>query len=107
MREPAATYDGIDYCEECMLLNPIPSEIRGLAFLLATIPFDVGDKVECRTAGSLYDGIGTVEEVDVNFKMGGTPVYPAFKVHLEEKSEDSLPDELWYTECCLKKAAAQ
>jgi hypothetical protein len=105
MREPAATYDNeLHYCKDCLDNAPLPAEVYAISFLLATIPFNVGDKVECRTAGQLYDGIGTVKEIDTNFKMGGTPVYPAFKVELEEKAEDFLPDELWYTECCLKKA---
>ena len=69
---------------------------------MATVPFHVGDKVECRTAAALYDGIGTVEEIDIDFKMGGTPVFPAFRVRLEEKSQEDLPDELWYVENCLK-----
>lgn len=107
MREPAATFDDLDYCEECLASNPQSPqpELLGLAYLLATIPFDVGDKVECRTAGELYDGIGTVKEIDIDFKMGGTPVYPAFRVDLEEKSQESLPDTLWYTEMCLKKVS--
>ena len=101
MREPADTYDELFYCQDCIDAVPEKPELFGLAYLLATIPFSVGDRVECRTAGELYDGIGVVEEIDLNFKMGGTPVFPAFKVKLEEKSEDSLPDELWYTESCL------
>ena len=105
MRNSAGTYDDLDYCQECIGMVPIQSEVFGLAYLLATIPFHVGDKVECRTAGELYDGIGIVQEIDTNFKMGGTPVFPAFRVKFNEKSEVTLPDELWYTECCLKKTA--
>lgn len=105
MREPAATFDELDYCEECLenILPPEQPELLGLAYLLATIPFQVGDKVECRTAGELYDGVGTVKEIDTEFKMGGTPVFPAFRVLLEEKIDKNLPDELWYTENGLKK----
>ena len=107
LREPAATYDGLDYCKDCIDNTPVEQpSFSAMAFLLTTVPFSVGDKVECRTAGQLYDGIGIVKEIDTEFKMGGTPVYPAFKVELEEKAEDFLPDELWYTECCLKKAAS-
>ena len=106
MREPAATYDGLDYCKDCAEeANPYQPELFGLAYLLATIPFDVGDKVECRTAGTLYDGVGTVEEIDIDFKMGGTPVFPAFRVKLEDKSQDDIPDELWYCEGGLTKVA--
>lgn len=104
MREPAVTQDEMDYCQECVDIGPISSQVADMLFLLSTIPFNIGDKVECRTVGKLYDGIGTVKEIDTSFKMGGTPVYPAFRVELEEKAEDFLPDELWYTEYCLKKA---
>ena len=103
MREPAATFDDLDYCEECLPTVPPQPEVVGLAYLLATIPFQIGDRVECRTAGELYDGVGIVKEIDIDFKMGGTLVYPAFRVELEEKSDESLPDTLWYVECCLKK----
>jgi hypothetical protein len=107
LTDSAITHEGFHYCKECMDSMPVEQpELYGLAFLLATIPFHVGDKVECRTAGQLYDGVGTVAEVDTELKMGGTPVYPAFRVHLEQKAEDFLPDELWYTECCLKRAAS-
>jgi hypothetical protein len=105
MREPAATYDELHYCQDCLGSVPDAPELYGLAFLLATIPFHVGDKVECRTAGELYDGIGTVQEIDTEFKMGGTPVFPAFRVLLEEKAEPFLPDNLWYTENGLKKVS--
>lgn len=102
MREPAATQDGLDYCQECVDSFPQEKpEVEGLLYLLASIPFQVGDKVECRTAGTLYDGIGTVEEIDIDFKMGGTPVFPAFRVKLEDKAQEDLPDDLWYTEACL------
>lgn len=103
MREPAATYDDMNYCVECLRDVSPPPEIAGLAYLLATIPFQVGERVECRTAGKLYDGIGTVKEIDISWKMGGTPVFPAFRVDLEKKSDDSLPDSLWYTEACLQR----
>lgn len=102
MREPAATYDDLDYCQECSEFAPDVPELIGVAYLLATIPFSVGDKVECRTAAKLYDGIGIVKEIDIDFKMGGTPVFPAFKVEFTEKDNEEIPDELWYLEGCLK-----
>ena len=49
--------------------------------------------------------MGTVEEIDIDFKMGGTPVFPAFRVKLEDKSQDDIPDELWYCEGGLTKVA--
>ena len=71
-------------------------------FLALTIPFQVGDRVECRTAGRLYDGIGTVQEASTDPANYGTPVYPSFRVAITDKAYPTAPDEIWYTEACLK-----
>jgi hypothetical protein len=92
-----------DYCVKCAADLPVPSEVYGLIYLSETVPFKVGDKVECRTAGELYDGVGKVVEVSTSSVNGGSLVYPAFKVALEEKAENFLPDDLWYTEICLRR----
>jgi len=68
-----------------------------------TIPFSVGDFVECKTGGVLYDGDGVVEEVSFDLRNGGTPVNPAFRVKFTEKAYSQVPDELWFTEVCLKR----
>jgi len=91
----------IGYCETCAEILPPSIEEQSIAFLLLTIPFTVGEQVECRTAGQLYDGIGIVEEISFDLKNGGTPVYPAFRVRFEDKAYPEVPDELWYTEICL------
>jgi hypothetical protein len=93
-----------DYCTKCAADLPIPSEVYGLVYLARTVPFQVGDKVECRTAGELYDGDGEVVEVSMDEeKGGGSLIYPAFRVRLDQKAENFLPDELYYTECCLRR----
>ena len=100
--------DGRGYCTTCYDARPtMPSEMRGLIYLLQTIPFHIGDRVECRTAGYLYDGIGKVTEISFDPKDGGTYVYPAFKIHLEKKAEESLPDDLWYVENCLSRVGVE
>lgn len=68
-----------------------------------TIPFRVGDRVECRIGGIVYDGIGVIEEISTDLKDGGTWVHPAFLVRFEEKAYDSVPDTQFYTEVCLTK----
>ena len=96
------------YCQEC--LNQLPLSSDEWAFILLTAPwspvgppFKAGDVVECRTAGLIYDGVGTVEEMDMTLAHGGTPVYPTWRVVLSTKAHDKAPDEAWYTEVCLTR----
>jgi hypothetical protein len=102
---------GRAFCEECLAQLPWTSEQRALMFLMLTIPFRPGDRVECRTAGGtpveLYDGIGTVQEISTSLEHGGTMVFPTFRVTLDEKAYPSCPDEVWYTECCLTKVGVK
>ncbi len=92
---------GREYCKTCLLdLDPGPN--RMLEYLLGTIPFKVGDRVECRTAGVLYDGIGTIDEVSTELKNFGTPVYPSFHVVIDQKAYPEAPDAVWYMETQLK-----
>lgn len=93
---------GIGYCESCVEFRPLAPEEQGLLFLLSSIPFEVGDVVECRTGSILYDGVGVVEEVSFDLVNGGTPSNPSFRVRFTEKSDSKVPDEFWYTEVCLK-----
>lgn len=96
---------GREYCTECLneltaLSNPL------VDYLAVTVPFKVGDRVECRTAGALYDGIGVVDEVSTSLANYGTPVYPAFHVKIEEKAYPEAPDGLWYMEGQLHRVGA-
>lgn len=109
-REIAWHEDGTDrpYCKPC--LDQLPLSGDEWAFILLTAPwspfgppFKVGDVVECRTAGQIYDGVGVVEEVDMSFAHGGTPVYPTWRVALSTKAHDLAPEEAWYTENCLTR----
>src|ERR1700757_3203506 len=98
--------NNLGYCEKCLSDRPIPPEFFGLVQLLATVPFHKGDRVECRTEGHIYDGVGVVQEVSFLPKDGGSPVFPAFRVQLEERSQDlpeDCPSELWYLEDCLRR----
>ena len=110
--KPVFYTDSVDraYCEQCygQLRSPLADQL--IQYLMVTIPFKVGDRVECRTAGRLYDGIGTVQEVSFDPENYGTPVYPSFRVAITDKAYPTAPDEIWYTEPCLKlveKAEAQ
>lgn len=94
-----------DYCEECYQLFSAAQAANLFwmySYLMATIPFKVGDRVEARTAGVLYDGIGTIDEVSFDPAKYGTPVYPSFHVVIAEKAYPTAPDALYYTETCLK-----
>lgn len=103
----AVYVDPIDrcYCADCVVnvAVPIGSAVRAMQFLALTIPFQVGDRVEARTAGEFLDGVGTVVEIDMDLTHGGTPVYPMFRVVIDEKADEHSPDEGWYTECCLTR----
>jgi len=100
------------YCLDCARSLPVGGYIAALEFLDATVPFKVGDRVECRTAASfdederptsqVYDGIGRVIEVSTNLKDLATPVFPMFRVAIDEKAYPDAPDERWYSEMCLE-----
>lgn len=96
---------GLGYCAQCatVIPPPPPIEILGLQFLLDNPPFDPGDRVECRTGGEIYDGVGVVQEMSYDFEHGGTLIFPAFRVAIEEPANEHSPEEAWYTEVCLKK----
>jgi hypothetical protein len=89
---------GREYCAGCFATMPVATPERMVAYLMATIPFKVGDRVEARTAGVLYDGIGVIDEVSIDIEKFGTPVHPSFHVVFAEKAYDSLPDSVWYME---------
>lgn len=93
------------YCAGCVVNGDvnIGSTVRAMQFLSMTVPFRPGDRVEARTAGELYDGVGTVTDVYFDIKHGGTPVYPTFRVVIDEPADDDAPSEGIYTEMCLSK----
>jgi hypothetical protein len=74
-----------------------------MAFLLSTVPYKVGDKVSCTSAGEIYDGIGHVVEVSFDPKDLASPVVPMFRVEMDEKSYPEMPDEMWYPELLLTR----
>lgn len=100
---------GQSFCSKCSWGMPIsPAE---WALLLLTQPgsmvgppFLPGDPVECRLAGQVYEGNGVVQEISMSLdRGGGTPLYPMFRVALNEKVNDQVPDEAWYSEVSLTK----
>lgn len=95
---------GRDYCVVCLEDLIAPSPI--MFFMANTIPFQVGDRVECRTAGVLYDGVGVIDEVSTELEKFGTPLYPSFHVVIEDKAYPEAPDDLWYMERQLRKVDA-
>lgn len=113
VQDVAATHpaSGRPYCAACA--QDLPWSLDDLAMFLLTVsdspvgpPFRAGDVVECRAAGVLYEGVGVVQEMDMNLEHGGTPLYPMFRVTLTDKASDSAPDEAWYAEVSLTKVAA-
>lgn len=103
--QPIAYVDPVDrgYCVECVVTLPIGSVTRAMQFLSLTIPFKVGDMVEARTAGELFDGIGHVTEVYFDLAHGGTPIIPMFRVVIDEKADELAPDAGLYSEMCLTR----
>lgn len=103
LKEIAFTEDATrrSFCEECIALTPPSSDEMAVLYLLSTIPFRIGDRVEMRTAGQVYDGVGVITDFSMSLEQGATPVYPTFFVVLEEKAHDEAPDGAWCTECCL------
>ncbi|QDH91721.1 hypothetical protein SEA_PHRAPPUCCINO_45 [Mycobacterium phage Phrappuccino] len=93
------------HCSACVTgpTSQVGSVVRAMQFLSATVPFQVGDRVEARTGGELYDGVGTVTEVSFDLEHGGTPVYPTFHVVIDEPADEHAPADGWYTEVCLAK----
>ena len=93
---------GLHYCAECIGAAPLPTEAKAMEFLYATIPFKVGDRVECRSDEGL-DGVGVVEGIHFDSDHYGTPIWPTFSVALEEKSSDDVPDQALYLETYMSK----
>lgn len=94
---------GREYCVDCFADLPVPTVNRIVSYLMLTIPFRIGERVECRTAGVLYDGIGTIDDISVDPENFGTPVYPSFRVTITQKAYDDAPDSCWYCEAQLTR----
>lgn len=105
--EMPAAPAGPVHCVACAATLPPTAEQWMLAYLMLTIPFEVGDRVEARTAGELFDGVGTVTEVSMSLEHGGTPVYPTFRVVIDSPAYDQAPAEQFYTEMCLTKVSEE
>jgi hypothetical protein len=72
-----------------------------LEFLAATVPYEVGDRVSCKTAAQVYDGIGHVIKVSFDPLDLASPVHPMFLVAIDEPAYEEVPDQVWYSEICL------
>lgn len=95
---------GRQYCMDCFSeASPVVTPMRMLSYLLLTVPFRIGDRVECRTAGVLFDGVGVVDDVSFDLEHFATPVYPSFHVVITDKAYKEAPDDLWYCEKQLIK----
>jgi hypothetical protein len=75
----------------------------GLQYLMTTVPFKEGDRVQCRTGGVIFDGVGTVQEVSFDLEHGGTLIFPMFRVSIDEPADELSPAEGWYSEICLAR----
>ena len=97
---------GLHYCEQCVADLPMSSVSRAMRFLTATIPYRPGDRVECRTAGVILDGVGEVDGISFDLEEGGgTPVTPVFHVTIDAPAYPDAPREAYYPEICLKKVS--
>lgn len=94
------------FCTNCFDGQPVSREVLLAAWIAAHPPFLEGDRVECRTAGEVYDGVGVVAEVSVDPADLATPVCPMFRVIMEEKAYPEMTDEGWYSGICLAKVDA-
>jgi hypothetical protein len=94
---------GREYCTDCFSVLPIPTASRIIEYLMLTIPFKVGDRVECRTAGVLLDGVGNIDEISIEPEKFGTPAYPSFNVVIDDPAYPEAPKSCWYMETQLTK----
>lgn len=91
------------YCTICAADAITSSRNAHLQYLSDLIPYVPGERVECWTTGTDYEGAGVVIEVSTDLKNGGTPARPACLVKL-----DRQPDEpLWFTPICLKRTRSE
>jgi hypothetical protein len=98
---------GREYCTGCFAELPVPTVERVVSYLMLTIPFQIGDRVEARTAGVLLDGVGTIKDISIDPENFGTPAYPSFLVEIEEKAYPTAPESRWYMERQLRSVTEQ
>lgn len=95
-------FSQLNYCADCHRSLPLSNTEMARLFLLSTIPYSIGDVVECRTAGVIYDGIGRIDDISMTLERGcGTPVYPSFHVTMDKKAKRNSPKAGYYHEACL------
>lgn len=90
------------YCTVCAATEATSSRNVHLQFLSDLVPYVPGERVECWTAGTIYEGFGIVQRVSTDLIDGGTPVHPAYLVRLDDRDEP-----LWFTPICLKRARSE
>lgn len=96
---------GRRFCQACMVIVGLGGgETAGREFLLVTVPYEKGDRVDCRLAGERYDGRGTITTVSMDLKDGGTPVNPIFHVAFDGGEPEAKTDG-WYCEADLTKVS--
>lgn len=85
------------YCAKCAE-SPITSSLDVAAqFTVDDTPYQMGELVECRTVGTIWEGIGEIVAISTSLEHGGTPVAPAYLVLMEDSRM------LWFTPVCLKR----
>lgn len=93
------------FCEKCMKIVGLGGgEIAARKFLLVTVPYERGERVDCRLAGTRYDGRGTITTVSMDIRDGGTPVNPIFHVVFDGGARADKSDG-WYCEADLTKVS--
>lgn len=97
-----AYVDGIDrgFCADCVVSLPIGSAAWAMGLRSASVPFNVGDRIEVDMA----DGSGTGTVAEVRFEVdGGGFLAPVFRVVFDDPADGDAPGEGLYAEVCLRK----
>jgi len=84
------------YCSTCAA-SPVTSSLDVASQYVESSPPEIGDVVECRTVGTIWEGFGEVIAISTKLEHGGTPVAPAYLVLMEDSRL------LWFTPVCLKR----
>jgi hypothetical protein len=98
--------DGNDrgHCGQRKVEQPVTSITRAMGLLSSTTPFKVEDRVEARTAGERFDGIGAGAGIDLdNMRQGGTAVESVYR-EIDGPPDDNASAEGLCTAPCLTKS---